>query len=61
MSEEINKQFDDFQKDLENRKKKFKFITKVNTSDEFYKLIDEISGSNLSNERDRRKQDTESK
>lgn len=54
MSEIINEQFDDFQKVLENKKKKYKFITVARPGDEFYKLIDDISGSNLSDENNRR-------
>lgn len=54
MSELINQQFDDFQKVLETKKKKYKFLTTADPGDEFYKLIDDISGSNLSDENNRR-------
>lgn len=60
MSEIINKQFDDFQKVLENKKKRYKFLTTANPGDEFYKLIDDISGSNLSDENNRREQNKDS-
>lgn len=61
MNEQINKQFDDFQKYLETKDKKRKYFTRIEVSDDFYKLIDEISGSNLSDERNRRDKNTNSK
>lgn len=61
MAEEINKQFDDFQKYLETKDKKRKYFTRIEVSDDFYKLIDEISGSNLSDERNRRDKNTKFK
>lgn len=54
MAEEINKQFDDFQEYLEKSKVKKKYITPIEVNDDFYKLIDDISGSELSDERNRR-------
>ena len=51
---QINMDFDKFQNDLEKREKKLKFKTKINVNDEFYKLIDDISGSKL-HEGNRRK------
>lgn len=44
---EINNDFDEFQKELEKKEKKLKFKTKINIDNNFYKLIDSISGSKL--------------
>lgn len=58
MSDLINKQFDDFQKELETHEKKIKFKTFIEVDDNFYKLIDDIAETNLSYERDRRIKNT---
>lgn len=40
----INCDFDKFQEVLEKREKKLKFKTSIDVNNEFYKLIDDISG-----------------
>ena len=58
----INKQFDDFQNELERNSRKEKYLTIIEVEDSFYKLIDDIAGTDLAeHERDRREQDTKSK
>lgn len=40
----INKDFDDFQNLLIKKEKKLKFSTRIHVNNDFYKLIDDISG-----------------
>lgn len=44
MGEKINKQFDEFQKELEVRNQHLKLMSKINTDevDDFFKTLDEI-------------------
>lgn len=58
MSEIINNQFDEFQKELETKEKNLKYRTFIHVNDDFYKMIDDIAETNLSDERSRRIKDT---
>lgn len=53
MGDKINKEFEEFQKELERRKTKLKFLTEAKPNDDFYKIIDDISGTKLSDESNR--------
>lgn len=46
--EEINNEYDKYQEELSIREKKLKLITRISIDDEFFKLVDEVCGSNLS-------------
>ena len=61
MDEIINQQFDNFQKELEIKQRNLKYQTHIEINDDFYKLIDNISGSELSDENNRRNKNTNNK
>lgn len=61
MDEIINQQFDNFQKELEIKQRNLKYPTHIEINDDFYKLIDNISGSELSDENNRRNKNTNNK
>ena len=61
MDEIINQQFDNFQKELEIKQRNLKYQTHIEINDDFYKLIDNISGSELSDENNRRNNNTNNK
>ena len=61
MDEIINQQFDNFQKELEIKQINLKYQTHIEINDDFYKLIDNISGSELSDENNRRNKNTNNK
>lgn len=46
--EDINNEFDKYQEDLSIREKKLKYLTRISIDDDFFKLVDEVCGSNLS-------------
>ena len=58
MCNQINKEFDDFQEYLKKEEKKEKYFIPIEVNDDFYKLIDDITGSELSNEAGRRNKNT---
>ena len=61
MDEIINQQFDNFQKELEIKQRNLKYQTHIEINDDYYKLIDNISGSELSDENNRRNKNTNNK
>ena len=61
MDEIINQQFDNFQKELEIKQRNLKYQTHIEINDDFYKLIENISGSELSDENNRRNKNTNNK
>lgn len=46
--EEINNQFEEYQRRIVNEEKRLRFFNKVDVSDDFYNLIDDLCGTNLS-------------
>ena len=58
MNNTINDQFDVFQNELKNMNRKIKYPAIIEVDDSFYKLIDDISGKELSHERSRRIKNT---
>ena len=61
MDEIINQQFDNFQKELEIKQRNLKYQTHIEINDDFYKLKNKITGSELSDENNRRKKNTNNK
>lgn len=61
MCEIINKQFEDFQKELERKQKNLRPKSFIEINDDFFKIIDDISGSKLSDENNRRNKNTRNK
>lgn len=49
--EKINSDFDNYQRELETKETKRKYHTVIDVDDSFYKIIDDISGSELSDEK----------
>lgn len=47
-NEEINNDFNEYQELLKKQEMKLKTITKAQTSNDFYLLIDELCGTDLS-------------
>lgn len=44
-NEEINNQFEEYQRLLEKQEMRLKYNTHIEVSDEFFNLIDEITGN----------------
>lgn len=47
-NEEINNQFEEFQRRIEDEEKKLKFITLIDVPNEFFNLIDDVCNTDLS-------------
>lgn len=50
-NEEINNQFEEYQRIIENEEKKLKFNAIIDVPDEFFNLIDELCDTKLSSKK----------